>query len=180
MRTAPRATGQRAATEPIQSNAMTEPARISDRISNPPVAVERSVPVNELELPLEISFSCHGCQFIANAKDSPGGAVISVEGVVGTIPFSAESPKARAMIRELLAKRSSSEIVWLELAGRNRIELRGQAPLGERPSRAGAVAAVSAVLSAAKPLIDILMDCGACAMATLIDLDGAGAAPAAS
>ena len=172
--------GERAATELMHSNSMTEAERISDRIMNLPVAVDRSVPVNELELPLEISFGCYGRQFIANAEDSPGGAVISVEGVVGTIPFSAESAEARAMIRELLAKRPSSEIVWLELAGRNRIELCGQAPLGERPSLAGAVAAVSAVLSSAKPLIDILVDCGTCTPVTVINLDGAEAAVATS
>lgn len=159
---------------------MTEAVPNSDTITNPPNAFERTAPVNELDLPFEISFSCYGCEFIANAEDSPDGAVMSVAGVVGTIPFSAESPEIRAMMREMLARRPSAEIAWLELAGRNRVVLHGQAPLGERPSRAGAVAAVSAMLSAARPLIDILVDCDACTMVTLVDFGGAEAVAAAS
>ena len=159
---------------------MTEAVPISDTIMNPPSAIERSGPVNELDLPFEISFSCFGCEFLGNAEDLPDGVVMSVAGVVGTIPFSAESPEIRAMMREMLARRPSAEIAWLELAGRNRVVLRGQVPLGERSSRAVAVAAVSAMLSAAKPLIDILVDCGARTPVTSIDLDGAEAAAAAS
>ena len=133
---------------------------------------------NELDLPFEISFSCYGGQFIANAEDRPDGGVISVQGVVGTIPFSAESLEARAILREMLAKRPSSQIAWLERAGRNRVVLCGQAPLGDNPSRAGAVAALTAVLSAGKPLIDILVDCGACAPILPSEFEGAETAPA--
>ncbi len=159
---------------------MTEAARISDTIAIPQVAVERSLPDIALELPFEISFNCYGCQFSAGAEDSPDGAVLSVEGVVGTIPFSAESAAARAMTRAMPAGRPSSEIVRFELAGRNRIVLHGQAPLGDHPSRAVVIAAVSAVLSAAKPLIDILAVCGACTMAPPIDFGDTGAVVAVS
>ena len=159
---------------------MAEAVRIPDTIANPPAAVERSLPEIALELPFEISFTCYGCRFSAIAEDSPDGVAISVEGVVGTIPFSAQSPAARAMTIAMLAKRPSSDIVWLELAGRNRIVLRGQAPLGDNPNPAVAVAAVSAVLSAAKPLIDVLADCGACTMAPPIHFDDTEAADAVS
>ena len=137
-------------------------------------SIARPAGRGDLELPLELSFRCFGGQFIANAEDTSDGAVISVEGIVGTIPFSAESLEARACLRDVLAKRPSTEIAWLERAGRNRIVLRGEVSLGENPSKAGAVAALSAVLSAGKPLIDILMDCGAWAPATPIELDGVG------
>ncbi len=150
---------------------MTEAARIADTTEKSPVAVKRSLPDNALDLPCELSFNCHGYQFNAGAEDSPDGVMVSVEGVVGTIPFSAESRAARQMTMEMLAKGPSSEIVRLELAGRSRIVLRGQAPLGDHPSRAGFVAVVSAMLSAAKPLIDILQDCGACALAPPMDFD---------
>lgn len=152
--------GQRDATKPIQSHAMAEAIRIPDTIANQPVAAERPLTDIAFELPFEISFACYGCQFSAIAEDSPDGVAVSVEGVVGTVPFSAESPAARAMTIAMLAKRPSSDIVCLELAGRNRIVLRGRVPLGDRPSRAAAVAAVSAVLWSAKPLINILADCG--------------------
>ncbi len=155
---------------------MAEAVRIPNSIANPPVAVERSLPDIGLDLPFEISFTCYGCQFSAITEDSPDGVAVSVEGVVGTIPFSAESPAARAMTIAMLAKRPSSDIVRLELAGRNLIVLRGQALLGDRPSRAVAVAAVSAVLSAAKPLIDILADCGVFTRAPPIHFDDTEAA----
>jgi hypothetical protein len=117
-------------------------------------------------------------RFFANAEDSPNGAVISIEGVVGKIPFSAESPEARASLRQVLSRRPSSEVVWLERAGRNRVVLRGEAPLGQNPNRAGVVAALSAMLSAGKPLLDILADCGACAPVTAVEAENADAAGA--
>ena len=168
------------ATKPIYSNAMAEAVRLPDTNANPPVVVERALPGIALELPFEISFTCYGCQFNAIAQDSPDGVAVSVEGVVGAIPFSAESPAGRAMTIAMLARRPSSDIVCLELAGRDRIVLRGQAPLGGHPSRAVAVAAVSAVLSAAKPLIDILADCGVFTMAPPIHFDDTEAAVAVS
>ena len=150
---------------------MAEAVRIPDTIANPPAAAERLLPDIALELPFEVSFTCYGCQFSAIAEDSPDGVAVSVEGIVGTVPFSAESPAARAITIAMLAKRPSSDIVCLELAGRNRIVLHGQVPLGDHPSRAVAVAAVSAVLWSAKPLIDILADCGVRAMAPPIHFD---------
>lgn len=127
---------------------MAEAARISELIANFPAAFDRPSPDVALELPAEISFDCHGCRFSAVAENSPDGAVVSVEGIVGAIPFSAESSTARARTRELLAARPSSDIVRLELDGRSRIMLRGQAPLGDKPSPTGAIAAASAVLAA--------------------------------
>jgi hypothetical protein len=140
----------------------------------------RPAGASDLDLPIELSFSCFGGEFVANAEDTSDGAVISVEGVVGTIPFSAESPEARANLRALLAQRPSSEIVWLERADRNRIILRGRAPLGENPSKSGAVAALSAVLSAGKPLIDILVDCGARTAMKPTGFDGVDVSTAAN
>ncbi len=157
---------------------MAEAVRMPNTIANPPVAVERSLPDIALELPFEISFTCYGCQFSAITEDSPDGVAVLVEGFVGVIPFSAESPAARAMTIAMLARRPSSDIVCLELAGRDRIVLRGQAPLGDHPSRAVAVAAVSAVLSAAKPLFDILADCGVFTMAPPVHFDDTEAAVA--
>jgi hypothetical protein len=113
------------------------------------------------------------------AENSPDGAVVSVEGIVGTIPFTAESSAARARTKALLAARPSSGIVRLELAGRNRIMLRGQAPLGDKPSPAGAIAAASAVLAAAKPLLDMLAVCGASTLARPVDRDDTEAEAAA-
>ena len=159
---------------------MTEVARSLDTTMNPPVAVERPLPDNALDLPFEFSFNCHGCRFIAGVEDTPDGAVLSVEGVVATVPFSAGSPAARAMTIAMLANHPSLEIVGLELAGRNRIVLRGQVPLGDHSSRSGTIAVVSAMLSAAKPLIDILKTCGACTVTPPIDFDGAEAIVAVS
>ncbi len=150
---------------------MAEAVRIPDTIANPPAAAERLLPDIALELPFEVSFTCYGCQFSAIAEDSPDGVAVSVEGVVGTVPYSAESPAARAMTLAMLARRPSTDVVCLEHAGRNRIVLRGRALLGDHPSRAVAVAAVSAVLWSAKPLIDILADCGARTMAPPIRFD---------
>ncbi len=159
---------------------MTEVERGSETIAEPPVTVGWTVSAFALDLPATISFSCYGCQFSAVARDSTDGAVISVEGVVGAIPFSAESPAARATTRAMLALRPSLDIVRLELTERYRIVLRGQAPLGDHPSRAGAVAAASAVMSAAKPLMDILAVCGAGAVSRPIDGADTEAAKAAA
>ena len=115
---------------------MAEAARLSETIANFPAAFDRPSPDIALELPAEISFDCHGCRFSAVVADSPDGAVVSVEGIVGVIPFSAESSAARARTRALLAARPSSEIVRLELDERDRIVLRGRAPLGAEPSPA--------------------------------------------
>ena len=143
---------------------MSKTARLSESIVISTAAADRPSPGIALQLPAEFSFDCHGCRFSAVAEDSPDGAVVSVEGIVGAVPFSAESVTARARTRALLAMRPSSDVVRLELAGRNRIVLRGQAPLGDEPSPAAAIAAASAVLSAAKPLMDILALCSASAL----------------
>ncbi len=129
--------------------------------TSPVITVDRSAPGVALNLPVEIAFDCFGRHFSVVARDTPEGAVVSVAGIVGSVPFSAEGPAARAMTRAMLERRPSSEIVRLELADRNRIALVGEAPLGERPSPAAIVAVASALVSAAKPLIDILAACGA-------------------
>ena len=96
---------------------MTETANFLETLVTPPGAA--------LDLPIEISFVCHGCRFGVVAEESPDGVVVTGEGIVAVIPFSAESLEARAKTKTLLASRPASVIVRLELAARNRIMLRG-------------------------------------------------------
>ena len=140
---------------------MTQSEPVPETNAKPPISVDRAAHSIAFNLPVTISFSCYGCRFDAVARETPAGPVVSVNGVVGAIPFSAESTAARAMTKAVLARHPSSQIVRLELDERGLIAIRGEAPLGDTPSPAGAVAAASAVLSAAKPLMDILAQCGA-------------------
>lgn len=149
------------ARRPNHSTLTTETQQVSLTNYESPIVVDRSLPGIALKLPISISFSYLGCRISAVARDTSDGPVVSVTGVVGSVPFSVESPTARIMIRAILANLPSSGIVKLEAGERNQIVLRGEAPIGNPPSPAGVVAAASAVLSAAKPLIDLLAEIGA-------------------
>ena len=142
------------ARRPNHSTLTTETQQVSLTNYESPIVVDRSLPGIALKLPISISFSYLGCRISAVARDTSDGPVVSV-------PFSVESPTARMMIRAILANLPSSGIVKLEAGERNQIVLRGEAPIGNPPSPAGVVAAASAVLSAAKPLIDLLAEIGA-------------------
>ncbi len=120
--------------------------------------VRELIEIHTPKLPLQIAFQCFGASFTATACDGADGAVLTITGCVGSVPYTAESQAARETARAIIEQKPQCATARLSVVDRHHIFLHGELALGGPPTPSRIVATVTAIMASARPMVELVQD----------------------
>ena len=111
-----------------------------------------------MPLPATFSFDYFGMPFdVGIRRMVEGGAELVVRGMLGKIPYSAESVAAREFLRTVVEAGRSLPLVDIEIDRKQAIVARGMMTFKATPSPATVAAGTAAIAITVKPVCELII-----------------------
>ena len=113
-------------------------------------------PAVQAVAPIAFGFTYAGIAFEARADRSDEQPKLTIRGLVGTLPFSAEGVQRRVDLKSIIAASQEAEICRLTLDGRQEIWLDADIAVQTPMTPTALIAAAAALIARCKPWLDML------------------------